>query len=101
MVNRKPIDDIPADYQLQLPSALEAQGDAVLGANYVATTPKQVAAGGAGVGAGAGGGGAGVGEAMEVGTGEEGEDEEAPPRTARRGEKNLRLMMNTSASSSS
>lgn len=103
MVNRKPIDDIPADYQLQLPSALEAQGDAVLGANYVATTPKQVAAGGAGAGAGAGagGGGAGAGEAMEVGTGEEGGDEEAPPRTARRGEKNLRLMMNTSASSSS
>lgn len=91
IVNRKPIDDIPADYQLQLPSALEAQGDAVLGANYVVTTPKQVAAGGAGPGGGAA-------EAMEVGTGEEEEDEQAPPRTVRRGEKNLRLMMNTSSS---
>lgn len=86
MVNRQPIDNIPPDYQMQLPPAPQAPGDALLGANYVATTPKQVGSGRAGVGGGA------PAEATEVGTGEgEEEEEEAPP--ARRGEKNLRLIM--------
>ena len=89
MINRQPIDSIPADYQLQLPPTHEAQGDAVLGANYVATTPHAAKAGGGA-------------QAMEVGTGEgegqeeEEEEEEAPPRAARRGEKDLRLMMSSS-----
>ena len=95
LINRQRIDDIPPNYQLQLPPADHAPGDALLGANYVITTPKQgLTAGGARGGGGAGGGA----QPMEVGTGEGDEGEEAPPRSARRGEQNLKLHMSSSSS---
>jgi hypothetical protein len=88
LINRQRIDDIPPNYQLQLPPADHAPGDALLRANYVITTQKQgLTAGGT---SGGGGGGA---QPMEEGTGEGDEGEEAPPRTARRGEQNLKVIM--------